>query len=93
MESAAIAEACREGKTKFLSVRIISDGVTDELPREIERLMNSRTFARQLGAATGAILKRPSAIKDLWRLREDAIRCSDRLAKFLAGVIPQLVGW
>ncbi len=90
MESAAIAEACREAKTRFLSVRIVSDGVNDELPKEIERLMNSHSFARQLGAATGAILKRPSAIKDLWRLREDALKYSDRLAKFLAGVIPQL---
>jgi adenosylhomocysteine nucleosidase len=90
MESAAIAEACREAKTRFLSVRIISDGVNDELPKEIERLMTSRTLARQLGAATGAIFKRPAAIKDLWRLREDALKYSDRLAKFLAGVIPQL---
>jgi adenosylhomocysteine nucleosidase len=90
MESAAIAEACRAAKTRFLSVRIISDGVADELPKEIERLMASRTFARQLGAAAGAILKRPAAIQDLWRLREDALKYSDRLAKFLAGVIPQL---
>jgi adenosylhomocysteine nucleosidase len=90
METAAIAEVCRETRTRLLSVRIISDAVDDELPPEIERLLQSKTLARQIGAATGAILKRPSAIKDLWQLREDAIRYSDRLAKFLAGVVPQL---
>jgi hypothetical protein len=72
-------------------VRIISDAVDDELPPEIERLVQSKTLARQLGAATGAIFKRPSAVKDLWQLREDAIRLSDRLARFLAGVVEQLV--
>lgn len=90
METAAVAEVCRAQKTRFLSVRVISDAVTDELPREIERLMQSKTLARQLGAAAGAIMKRPSAVKDLWQLREDAIRYSDRLAKFLSGVIGQL---
>ena len=90
METAAVAAACHAARTRFLSVRIISDAVDDELPPEIERLMQSKTLARQIGAATGAIFKRPSAIKDLWRLREDAVRYSDRLAKFLAGVVPQL---
>lgn len=90
METALVAEACRAARTRFLSVRIISDAVDDELPPEIERLMQSKTLARQMGAAAGAIFRRPSAVKDLWRLREDAIRYSDRLAKFLAGVVPQL---
>jgi hypothetical protein len=26
----------------------------------------------------------------MWKLREDAIKASDRLARFLTGVIPQL---
>lgn len=90
METAAIAEVCRQEKTRFLSVRVISDAVDDQLPREIERLMQQKTLAKQLGAAAGAILKRPSAVKDLWQLREDALKYSDRLAKFLGGVIEQL---
>lgn len=92
METAAVAEVCRQQKTRFLSVRIISDGVDDELPPEIEVLAQAKGFARQLGAAAGAILHRPSSIKDMWQLREDAIRYSDWLAKFLAGVVPQLPG-
>jgi adenosylhomocysteine nucleosidase len=91
METAAIAAVCRQEKTRFLSVRVISDAVDDELPPEIEKLMASKSFARQLGAAAGAIFKRPSSIKDMWKLREDAVRLSDRLATFLSGVVEQLV--
>jgi hypothetical protein len=29
-------------------------------------------------------------MKDLWQLKEDAIRASDRLAKFLEGIVTQL---
>ena len=47
-------------------------------------------LASKLGAAAGAIMKRFSAAKDLWKLREDALKASDRLAKFLASIVEQL---
>jgi adenosylhomocysteine nucleosidase len=90
METYAVAAACRERNTQFLSVRIISDAVDDELPPEIEHLLKQRSLAGKLGAAAGALFKRLGAAKDLWKLREDALKASDRLAKFLAGVVAQL---
>ena len=90
METAAVAETCRRLKTRFLAVRIISDTVDDVLPKEIENLLDQSTLAGKLGAVTGAILNRPSSVKDMWRLREEAIKASDRLAKFLTGVMGQL---
>jgi adenosylhomocysteine nucleosidase len=90
METFAIAAACRELNTPFLAIRIISDAVDDELPPEIEYLLAQKSLAGKLGAATGAILKRFSAAKDLWRLREEALKASDRLARFLVGVVEQL---
>lgn len=90
MESFAVADACRQDKVKFLSVRIISDSVDDELPAEIERLLDQDSLASRLGAATGAIFQRPSSIKDMWNLKEQALRASDRLAKFLAQTVEQL---
>jgi adenosylhomocysteine nucleosidase len=92
METAAIAKVCREQKTRFLSIRIISDAVEDELPLEIEKLMQPGTLARKAGRLAGAIWNRPSSVKDMWQLREDAIKYADRLAKFLAGVVVQLPG-
>ena len=40
--------------------------------------------------AAGAIFNRPSSVKDMWNLREEAIKASDRLAKFLEGTVEQL---
>jgi adenosylhomocysteine nucleosidase len=56
----------------------------------LENLLEQKTLAGKVGAAAGAVLKRFSAAKDLWQLREDALKASDRLAKFLAGVVGQL---
>jgi adenosylhomocysteine nucleosidase len=90
METAAIAQMCRQHKTRFLAVRVINEALDDELPPDLESLTHQTTSAARLGAAAGAIFRRPSTVKDLWRLKEEAIKASDRLAKFLEGVFRQL---
>jgi adenosylhomocysteine nucleosidase len=90
METFAVAEVCREQRIRFLSIRVISDAAEDALPPDIEFLVRRKTALGRLGAATRAVTQRPGSVKDLWRLREAALKASDRLAKFLAGVVPQL---
>jgi adenosylhomocysteine nucleosidase len=90
METYAIAEVCRRKNVRFLSVRIISDALADELPKEVERLLSQKTMAGKLGAAAKAIFQRPGSALDLLKLQDDALKASDRLAKFLAGVVAQL---
>ena len=90
METYAVAEVCRERQVRFLSVRIISDALADELPKEIERLLAQKTLAGKLGAATQAIFKRPGAAMDFLKLQNEALKASDRLARFLAGLVGQL---
>jgi adenosylhomocysteine nucleosidase len=90
MESIAVAQVCRKAKTQFLAVRIISDAVGHELPKDIDHLVKQRSMAGRLGAAAGAIVRRPSSVKDMWQLKEDALVASERLAKFLVGIIAQL---
>lgn len=90
METLAVAEACHREKTRFLSVRIISDAVGHTLPKDIDYLVKRKSTAGRIGAAAGAILRRPGSIKDMWQLKEDALVASERLAKFLAGIIEQL---
>jgi adenosylhomocysteine nucleosidase len=91
MESFAVAEVCRRLQTRFLAVRIISDPVDEQLPRDVERLIHQKTYAGRFGAALGTIFNRPSSVKDMLRLKENALVASDRLAKFLASMIEQLV--
>jgi adenosylhomocysteine nucleosidase len=90
MESFGVATICQREKTRFLSVRVITDSVDRTLPPDIDRLVKRTSTAGRLGAAAGAILRRPASIKDMWQLKEDAIVASERLANFLVGVIRQL---
>lgn len=90
MESLAVAEVCRRENRRFLSIRIASDAVGDALPPEVSNLMKQKSLAGQFGAVAGALFKRPSSIKDLYRLKEDALIASDRLAKFLEAVVAKL---
>ena len=87
LESLAVAEVCRRQGVPILVIRIATDALDDELPREVDRLTRQRTRAGRWGAAFGAILSRPGVIKDLYKLRENALTASDRLARFLVRVI------
>ncbi|MCB9940497.1 MAG: nucleoside phosphorylase [Planctomycetaceae bacterium] len=90
METLAVAQACQHAGTKFMSIRIVSDSIDDELPKEIESLLAQASLVGKLGAAAGAIANRPSSVKDLWKLKEDALKATDRLARFVTSVIDQL---
>jgi len=59
-------------------------------PGDEDRARIRAALAARLGAAAGAIVNRPSSIKDMWQLKEDALVASDRLAAFLSGIVPQL---
>ncbi|HLQ46746.1 MAG TPA: hypothetical protein VK137_18525, partial [Planctomycetaceae bacterium] len=89
LESLAIAQVAREAKKRFVAVRVISDDLSADLPPEALSVVGE-TGSVRLGAAVGAIWKRPAAVKDLWRLREQAQSAAERLATFLDGVILQL---
>jgi len=90
METMAVAAVCSFRKTRFLSVRVITDAVDDELPEEVEKLLAQKSIAGKVGAGIGALLNRPSSVKDMWALQEQANKAGARLAKFLDGVVPQL---
>jgi len=90
METFAVAEVCRRRKVRLMAARAISDTVDDELPADVEHLLTQKTTAARLGAAAGAVFRRPSSAKDMLKLKENALLASDKLAKFLVGMIEQL---
>jgi len=90
MESLAVADICRQHETRFLAVRVISDTIARTLPRDIDHLVSRTTTASRLGAAAGALVRRPSSLKDMWQLKEDALIASEHLAGFLSAIIRQL---
>jgi adenosylhomocysteine nucleosidase len=89
MESLGVAEVCRDRKTKFMAVRVISDDLRRDLPAEVLALLGPKGTVRA-GALFGSLLKRPSCVKDLWAMREQALAAAERLGAFLPGVIEQL---
>ena len=90
LESLAVAEVCRRAKVRFLAIRVIRQGLDDQLPADVRHLKKQKSIAAKAGALLGAAARRPSSMKDLWQLKEDALLASDRLAKFLDEVIVQL---
>jgi adenosylhomocysteine nucleosidase len=89
METAAVAGLCGERGIKFLSIRVISDDATTDLPPEIASIMG-RSGGYRVGAALGAIWKRPGSLKDLWGLREHALAAAKTLSTVIPGAISRL---
>jgi adenosylhomocysteine nucleosidase len=89
METSAIAQLCAERNVRLIPIRIISDEAGVDLPPEIATILG-RSGGYRVGAAVGAIWKRPSSVLDLLALREHANSAAGRLAVFLPGVIAKL---
>jgi adenosylhomocysteine nucleosidase len=89
LESLAVAQVCRDAKVRFMAIRVISDDLTADLPPEILSVVGA-TGAVRIGAAIGAIWKRPGSATDMWKLRDHALRAATKLATFLDGVVVQL---
>jgi adenosylhomocysteine nucleosidase len=90
MESLAVAEVCAARGVPCLAVRVVSDPVDEDLPTDLDALMQPRSTAGMVGAVLGTLWRRPSSIKDLLRLKEQALVAADALANYLAGLVRQL---
>ena len=80
METSAVAALCLERGVHFLALRVVSDDASTDLPPEILAIMGESGSYR-LGAAIGAIWRRPSSLKDMLALREQAAEAAGRLAR------------
>jgi len=91
METFAVAERCQAHGVPFLSVRIVLDTVGEPLPKDVQRIMKSaeHSAARLAGSVLSSLFSRPSALLDLYKLKERAIDATDRLAKRIYGEIAQ----
>lgn len=89
MESHAVATVCKSRDINFMGVRVISDDLTEDLPPEVLAIFGPNGTVRT-GALVGTLFKRPSSVKDLWKLRESAVSASRKLAKFLIPILNQL---
>ncbi len=89
METTAPARVCAERGVRFLSIRAISDEANVDLPPEVLSILGPSGGYR-IGAAVGAIWKRPSSLKDLLKLREHALEASERLSEVVFWTLERL---
>lgn len=90
MESDAVVAACRERGVACLVLRVVSDPVDEELPADLEPLLQKQSTARLFGSVVGTLWRRPASAKDMFRLKEAALIAGDTLAKYLSEVVAKL---
>jgi adenosylhomocysteine nucleosidase len=84
LETHAAAGVARGAGLPCVSIRVISDDATQELPAEVATLARPQSAVRRLGAALGAVGRRPGAALDLWKLYENAVVDGRTLATAVA---------
>ena len=89
MESSAVAAVCQEKLVRFLSIRVISDDAHHDLPHEVAAIMNPSGVYR-VGATLRSVWRRPSSVKDFWKLYEHSIEAAGRLSKFIMRCLDDL---
>lgn len=90
METITVAQVCANAGQRFLSLRVISDAMDEEVPRDVEKLIAAKTGVQRAGTILGGLFRRPSLVKDLWRLQEQALVSAENLAKGLETLIAAL---
>jgi adenosylhomocysteine nucleosidase len=89
--SMEVAQVCREAHVRCLVVRVVLELFDDQLPKEKKFVGSQKSLAGRLGAAAGALIRRPASARDWWHLKQESLQCADRLALFLVTMMLQLV--
>ncbi|GIW90070.1 MAG: hypothetical protein KatS3mg109_0502 [Pirellulaceae bacterium] len=82
-ETAAILRVCAELGIPCHAVKVVTDAWDDPLPQEVRRWLKQKSWAGKLGVLAGALIYRREELGELWRLKERAAVCSQRLADAL----------
>jgi adenosylhomocysteine nucleosidase len=90
METWGVATVARAAGLACVSVRVVSDGAGEDLPREMTDLVQPQSTMRRFGAALRAVSRRPGAAVDMWRLWEQAVVDARTLADALERFVGQL---
>lgn len=91
MESARLAALASEDGRSFLVVRAVSDEADEELPTFLEQCRDS-SGALDRGKVLLGVLRRPSSLLPLLRLRRRVEICAERLAELVVELASQSRG-
>jgi adenosylhomocysteine nucleosidase len=88
METAAAARVASRAGLPWMAVRAITDGIDHDLPLDFNKLSSGGSVTA--GRVAMAAMARPWAIPGLVRLGRNSRVASERLAEFLAALLPAL---
>ena len=63
-----IGDGCRRAAVPFMAVRVVSETVADDLPRDVSHLLAQQSLVGKTEDITGALWRRPGSLKDMWQL-------------------------
>ena len=89
METDSVAEVCQDCGVELRCVRIISDDAKEELPPDIENILNQNSGAEQWGAALGALFRKPSRAMDLIKLKKISVQAAQTLAEHIVKMLEE----
>ncbi|GHT11774.1 hypothetical protein FACS1894170_05780 [Planctomycetales bacterium] len=89
METFAVAEVCRNRQIPLICVRVIFDTAGETITSDVLQLQKSAEsgLIHLAGAMTRTVWHRPAALYDLYKLRQDAAKASDKLARQIGNEI------
>ncbi len=90
MESAVVAEICRQATQRCMAVRVVAEDLEEKPPELLSRIMRQGSVAGKFGALSKGLFTQASQLKEMWDLKNEAYKASERLANFLAGVVRHL---
>lgn len=90
MESGVIMRACLEAGIACATVRVILDPADQDLPLDFNGLLNEH-FELSPAKLAAALLKRPAAIPELLRFRQQTRSAAQRLAEVLQAGLRSLL--
>lgn len=74
----------------WIAVRVVTEA-WDQLPSlQLKTLLEQGSLTGKIGAAVGSLIQEPKSAGELWRIQEDAMQASDRLARFLKSFVAGL---
>jgi adenosylhomocysteine nucleosidase len=86
MESGVIRRLCREAAIPSATVRVISDGVDQDLPLDFSRYLD-RAMRLRYARLTWDLVRAPARVKALWAFQRELRRAAERLAEAVAAVV------
>lgn len=95
METFAIASVCRERGVPLIAVRKIFDACDEEISAATGRVMRAsqQGTARLLGSLARTLVTKPSALVELYSLKERALVASDELAKCVCHLVNRIANF